>query len=174
MRTEENRELELTARQSRLKLNLQQRQRSGGAAHSSGSSSGSAANLKVFLLLLFPFNFNFNLWRAFFGFQRSSRYEFRATKNLPFSLRNPSKKYVNKAKKKQQIRIPAQEQSAPDAAKKEREREGEDTERAAKLVRRRRKLEHFNRLTGEEEERESARERTRMKRREKMLLDSLC
>jgi len=63
------------------------------------------------------------LWRAFFGFQRSSRHEFRATKNLPFSLRNPSKKYVNKAKKKQQIRIPAQEQSAADAAKQERERE---------------------------------------------------
>lgn len=89
-RRAKSRELEHTASESRLKLNSQQRQRSGGQRRRQRVDSGKAANSKV-LLLLFS-TFNFNLWRAFFRFQRSSRHEFRATKNLTFSLRNPSKK----------------------------------------------------------------------------------
>jgi len=46
MRTEENRELELTARQSRLKLNLQQRQRSGSAAGGQRTVAAAAAAVR--------------------------------------------------------------------------------------------------------------------------------
>lgn len=100
---------ELAAGESRLELKFrsgsaqrgtQRRRQQRGQRQSGGKFKGFLFlpfSQSVFTCSVFFFSYVFSpcgtlICGARFLFQRSSRHEFRATKNLPFSLRNPSEK----------------------------------------------------------------------------------